>query len=66
MLKLAVKVSKSTENPKVNTNINTETALQDYEGAATSAEIGDHVELRKYCYWNTENNNNLLSSHRSF
>lgn len=48
MVKLAVKVSKSTENPKVNTNINTETALQDYEGAATSAEIGDHVKLRKY------------------
>ena len=66
MLKLAVKVSKSTENPKVNTNINTETALQDYEGAATSAEIGDHVVLRKHCYWNTQNNTNLLSSHWSF
>ena len=52
MVKLAVKVSTSTDNPKVNTNVNTETAL-DYVGAATSAEIGNHVQLRKYCYWNT-------------
>jgi hypothetical protein len=44
LVKLAVKVSTSTENPKVNTNVNTETAL-DYVGAATSAEIGNHVQL---------------------
>ena len=53
MVKLAVKVSTSTENPKVNMNVNIETALIDYVGGVNSAEIGNHVQLRKYCYWKT-------------
>jgi len=44
LVELEVKVSPSTENPKVNADINVATAIQDY-AVATSAEIGNHVQL---------------------
>ena len=51
MVQLSVGVSTSTENPKVNTDINTETAIQDYNADALSAEIGNHVQLRTYSFF---------------
>ena len=60
MVQLSVGVSTSTENPKVNTNVNTETAIQDYNADALSAEIGNHVQLRTYSFFFGAESSDLL------